>query len=138
MLATTFLGIASVGVLLATHSDSISTQVGKNTSAFPELAYKSASPLGFGGGTALPASCESNYDHTNGAAYFGVNGTGTNVSNAGRVLAGRAIRLNNGGCVWTSADEFISRDATNSDSFWNVRSPNAGMPRWSSGSYNGH
>jgi hypothetical protein len=136
VLVTSVLGIASAlvlfGVAAQTKSDTGSVPT---ITKYPELSYKASSPRGNAAGVVIPASCESNYDHALGAAYYAPAGSGTNVSNAGRVVASRAIRLAGYGCVWTSNEEFFSREY---NSVWSTRAVNAGMPRWSSGSYAGH
>jgi hypothetical protein len=136
VLVTSVLGVVSAVVLIG-----VSTQAVPNTSEFasitkyPELSYKASSPRGDAAGVVIPASCESNYDHALGAAYYDPSGARTNVPNAGEVYANRAIRLAGYGCVWTTNNEFFSREY---GSVWGTRAVNAGMPRWSSGSYDGH
>lgn len=136
VLVTSVLGTLSLVVLFGVTAQTKSgTGSVPTITKYPELSYKASSPRGNAAGVVIPASCESNYDHALGAAYYDPSGSRTNVPNAGEVYANRAIRLAGYGCVWTTNNEFFSREY---GSVWGTRAVNAGMPRWTSGSYAGH
>lgn len=139
VLVTSVIGLSSVAILVgfATYTKRNAPELSTITK-YPELSYKASSPRGSAAGVVIPASCESNYNHVLRGPYYVLNGTGTNVPNAGRVIPDRAIRLNNGGCIWTNRDEFISRDPSNNQNFWTERAPVSGITRWTTGSFNGH